>query len=81
MLAVPESEVIHKGMSALIEKELRLAETEIATIRERYDVFSKEALYDAIRDGSIPGHPAWEDYIVWKNQETHIAQLRRIMRK
>lgn len=36
LLAVPESEVIHKGMLALIEKEMRLAEMEIAGIRERY---------------------------------------------
>ena len=81
LLAVPESEVIHKGRLALIEKEMRLAEMEIAAIRERYDLFSKEALYDAIRNGSIPGHPAWEDYIVWKNQEAHITQLRKIVRK
>ena len=81
LLAVPESEVIRKGMLALIEKEMRLAEAEIAAIRERYDVFSKETLYDAIRDGTIPGHPAWQDYIVWKNKETHIARLRTMTQK
>lgn len=48
LLAVPESELVRKGMLALIEKEIRLAELEIAQIRERYDVFSKEALYQAI---------------------------------
>ena len=79
LLSLPESELVHKGMLALIEKEIRLAESEIAAIRERYDVFSKEALYQAIQSGQIAGHPAWEDYIVWKNKEAHIAQLRRMV--
>jgi len=78
-LAMPESEVIRKGLLAFIEKEIRLAEWEIAQIRERYDVLSKESLYKAIKDGEIPGHPAWEDYIVWKNKEAHIARLRQMV--
>jgi hypothetical protein len=78
-LALPEPELIHKGLLALIEKEIRLAEQEIAAIRERYDVFSKEALYQAIEEGQISGHPAWEDYIVWKNKDSHIARLRQVL--
>jgi hypothetical protein len=66
-------------MLALVEKEIRLAEQEIANIRERYDVFSKDALYKAIEQGSIAAHPAWEDYIVWKNKEAHIESLRQIV--
>lgn len=77
-LAISESELIRKGLLAFIEKEIRLAEWEIARIRERYDVFSKESLYQAIQNGEIPGHPAWEDYIVWKNKEAHIAYLRQM---
>jgi len=78
-LAISEAEVIRKGLLAFIEKEIRLAEWEIAQIRERYDVFSKESLYQAIEKGKIPGHPAWEDYIVWKNKEAHIARLRQMV--
>jgi type 1 glutamine amidotransferase len=81
LFAVPETEVVRKGMLALIEKEIRLAEAEIAQIRERYDAFSKEALYQAIQDGQVAGHPAWEDYIVWKNKEEHIARLQQAANK
>ena len=80
-LAISESELIRRGLLAFIEKEIRLAEWEIAQIRERYDVFSKESLYQAIQDGEIPGHPAWEDYIVWKNKEAHIARLRQVVER
>jgi len=78
LMVLPEPEVIHKGLLALVEKEIRLAEHEIAEIRERYDVFSKEELYQAIQEGRVAGHPAWEDYIVWKNKEAHIARLRQM---
>ncbi len=80
-LAMSENDLIRKGLLAFIEKEIRLAEWEIAQIRERYDVFSKEALYQAIQDGQVAGHPAWEDYIVWKNKEAHIAHLRQVAEK
>lgn len=40
-MALSEPELIRKGLLALIEKEIRLAELEIAGIRERYDVFSR----------------------------------------
>jgi hypothetical protein len=78
-LALSEDELVHRGMLALVEKEIRLAEQEIANIRERYDVFSKEALNQAIKEGSVAAHPAWEDYIVWKNKEAHIESLRQIV--
>lgn len=81
LMAVPEPVLIRKGMLALIAKEIRLAEQEIAEIRERYDVFSKEALLQAIQAGAVPEHPAWEDYIVWKNKEAHIAELRQMAEK
>ena len=58
-----------------------MAEWEIAQIRERYDVFSKESLYQAIQNGEVAGHPAWEDYIVWKNKEGHIARLRQVVER
>ena len=78
LMAMPEPVVIRKGLLALIAKEVRLAEQKIAEIRERYDVFSKEALFQAIQTGVVPEHPAWEDYIIWKNKEAHIAQLRQM---
>ena len=49
---------------------------DIADIRDRYNVASKEELYKAIKSKEIPSHPAWEDYIVWKNKEKYIADLK-----
>ncbi|HSN74600.1 MAG TPA: hypothetical protein VL334_05835 [Anaerolineae bacterium] len=81
LMAMPEPLVVRKGMLALMAKEIRLSEEEIARIRERYDVFSKEALLQAIQVGAVPEHPAWEDYIIWKNKDAHIASLRQMAEK
>ncbi len=78
LMALPETEVVRRGLLSLMEKEIRLAELEIANIRERYGVFSLDALYQAIQEGRVPEHPAWEDYIVWKNKEAQIARLRSL---
>ncbi|GFO96492.1 hypothetical protein ig2599ANME_0681 [groundwater metagenome] len=59
-----------------IEKEIRLAEADIADLIDRYYVASKEELYEAIRSKKIPSHPAWEDYIVWKSKEKYINDLK-----
>ena len=71
-------EVVHRSLISFIEIEIRLAEEDIADIRERYNVVSKEGLYEAIKSGKkkIMSHPAWEDYIVWKNKERYIEDLK-----
>jgi hypothetical protein len=77
-LGLSEAELIYKGLLAFIQSEIRLAELEIANIRDRYSVFSKEELYQAIKNGNVVEHPAWEDYIIWKNKLAHIAYLRQL---
>lgn len=77
-LGISEAELVYKGLLAFIQNEIRLAELEIANIRDRYGVFSQEELYQAIKDGQVVEHPAWEDYIIWKNKLAHIAELRQL---
>ncbi len=71
-----KDEVIHRSLISFIEIEIRLAEMDIADIRERYNVVSKEGLYESIKSGKIMSHPAWENYIVWKNKERYIENLK-----
>jgi hypothetical protein len=80
-LGLPETDLIYKGLLAFVEKEIRLAELEIANIRDRYSVFSKEELYQAIKEGTVVEHPAWEDYITWKNKLAHIEYLHKVTAK
>ena len=76
LVGVSEEEVRTKSLLSFIEREIRLAEADIADLRERYSVLSKEELYEAIKSAKIASHPVWEDYIVWKNEERYIADLK-----
>ncbi len=59
-----------------IEKEIRLAEADIADLIDRYNIAFKDELYDLIKSKTIPSHPAWEDYIIWKNKEKYIKDMK-----
>ena len=76
IVGVSEEEIINKSLISFIEREIRLSEVDIADIRARYNVKSKEELYDAIKTKKIASHPAWEDYIVWKNKERYVEDLK-----
>ena len=76
IVGVSEEEIISKSLISFIEREIRLSEGDIADIRERYNVISKEELYDAIKTKKIASHPAWEDYIVWQNKEKYVEDLK-----
>ncbi|TRZ87813.1 MAG: hypothetical protein D4R88_08845 [Methanosarcinales archaeon] len=76
IIGIPETALIHRGLISFIEKEIRLADADIADFIDRYNVASKEDLHDAIKSKKISSHPAWEDYIVWKNKEKYVNDLK-----
>ena len=80
-LNIPPDHIIHMGIKAFLEREVRLAELDIADIREKYLVGSREELENKIKNKEIHSHPAWEDLITWENSEKHILQLKAILKK
>jgi hypothetical protein len=80
-LSIPRDHLIHMGIKAFLEREIRLAELDIADIREKYLVSSREELEEKIRNKNIYSHPAWEDLIAWENSEKHILRLKAIFKK
>jgi len=80
-LNIPPDHIMNMGIKAFLEREIRLAELDIADIREKYLVSSKEDLEDKIKNREINSHPAWEDLIGWENTEKYIFQLKAILKK
>lgn len=76
VIGLPETVLIHRGLISFIEKEIRLTDLDIADLVDRYNVASKEDLYGTIKSKRISSHPAWEDYIVWKNKEKYVNDLK-----
>lgn len=51
----------------MTNEELEKLQAECKAIAERYDVRNPKELREKIEAGTIHEHPAWEDYIIWKN--------------
>jgi len=60
----------------LIEKKKKFHQ-ERFEIFSRYQVKTIDELKEKIKDGDIPGHPAWEDLIELKNIEAEIKEIDR----
>lgn len=80
-LQVSPEELIERGTIAFLERELRLAERDIADLRDRYGVLSPQQLEGLITEGKVYSHPAWEDVIVWENTLAHIEKVKELLRQ
>lgn len=78
-LNIPSDELTQKSIIAYLEHELRLSEEDIADIRDKYLVATRQELEKKIKDKDIYSHPAWEDLIAWENTESHIAKLKKMI--
>ncbi len=78
-LNVPRAELTQKSLLAYLERELRLAEEDIADMREKYLAVSRQELEKNIKSRKIYSHPAWEDLIAWENTEEHISKLKKML--
>lgn len=80
-LSIPPDQIISLGIKSFLEREIRLAELDIADLRDKYLAFSKSDLENKIKAKEISSHPAWEDLIAWENSEKYIAKLKTIIEK
>jgi hypothetical protein len=80
-LNIPFQELINRGLIAYLEYQIRLAEEDIADIREKYLVTNKSELEKKIKNKKIYSHPAWEDLISWENTENYIRKLKATLKR
>lgn len=76
-LNIPSDELLNRSLLTYLEHELRLAEEDIADIRDKYLVAARAELETKIKNKEISSHPAWEDLIAWENTEKYIEKLKR----
>jgi len=77
-LTLSPDELVQRSLRAFVESEIRLAEQDIADIRERYHAFTPQELDEKIESHQVYSHPAWEDLIGWETLLDYIAQLRAL---
>jgi len=64
-----------------LQHRLRVIETEITSILNRYSVKSLGELEARIRSGDVPEHPAWEDLITLENLEDEKKRIIEVLRE
>ena len=74
---IPLDELTQRSLLAYLEHELRLAEEDIADIRDKYLVATRTELEKNIKSKKIYSHPAWEDLIAWENTEEYMTKLKK----
>ena len=76
-LNILPDELTQRSLLAYMEHEIRLAEEDIADIRDKYLVATRAELEKNIKSKKISSHPAWEDIITWENIEEYIVKLKK----
>lgn len=69
------AQIEEEAASAWLLEELRETDREIAGYVRRYSVTSPDEIEQAIRTGTLDGHPAWEDKLAWDNLLVHRERL------
>lgn len=80
-LDIPTDVLLNRSIIAFVGHELRLAEDDVADLREKYLLADRSELEKRIKDHLIPSHPAWEDIILWENTEQYIKKLKDYLAK
>ena len=80
-LSLPEEMLLHQSLTAFLLREISLIESEIGQLRERYAVLQPADLKEAISEGRVVAHPAWEDYIDWQNSIEAIQSIRTLFHR
>ena len=62
-LGVPESSLLQEALEAWLLKKIAEIDQRIVVIAQQYGTESPDGIEALIRDGTIDGHPAWEDAI------------------
>ncbi len=62
-LGVPESTLLQEALETWLFKKIAEIDQRIVVIAQQYGTESPDGIEALIRDGTIDGHPAWEDAI------------------
>lgn len=68
-------ELTASGLLAFLREKRRKVMMDRLVVLDRYNVTLSEEFERKIKNGDIPGHPAWEDLIFLENLDSVLAQI------
>ncbi|MFN3762221.1 MAG: hypothetical protein ACK4WK_03345 [Anaerolineae bacterium] len=78
-LSVPEDELLKEALRAVVERQLRQIQAEIAVICRRYGVSGVEEMEARYRDGSLEEAGSWRDWQRLDHLEYKRDRLMRLL--
>ncbi|RDV80417.1 hypothetical protein DXX99_10870 [Ammonifex thiophilus] len=81
LLGMSTENVLREGLKKLLSSKVEENNEVIENLRKKYGVSNYQELEEKIREGELPGHPAWEDVILWEELSRHNEALRRLIRQ
>ena len=72
---VDRDTLIAQGVASLLKEKKRMVLLERLQLLARHGVRARQELEQAIREGEVEEHPAWEDVIVLENLDAEIARI------
>jgi len=72
---IPLHDLLKKGVEAFLKKKRGEYLNERLEILSRYEAITSEELRKKIKQGVVPEHPAWEDFIEVKNIESEVKEI------
>ncbi|MDA8336533.1 MAG: hypothetical protein M0Z41_16345 [Peptococcaceae bacterium] len=80
LLGMPKDSIVKASLIEFILSKIKENSQIIEGLKGKYNVPGYLDLEDKIKQGKIPGHPAWEDVILWEQLFTHTAKLNQIVK-
>ncbi len=72
---VPLCDLLKRGAEAVLKEKKRKYLNERLEILLRYKAITTEELKEKIKEGIVPEHPAWEDFIEVRNIENEVEEI------
>lgn len=79
LLGVPGEIIFKEGLKKYLISKVEENLHAISNLQKKYGVTEYLELETQIRKGDIPGHPAWEDVILWEELSRHTEALQNLI--
>ncbi len=81
VLGMPKDLIFKESLKSFLMAKIEENNKIIQSLTEKHGVTGYLELEDKIKKGEVPGHPAWEDVILWEQLFKHNVKLHDIVQE
>lgn len=81
VLGMPKDLIFKESLKSFLTAKIEENDKIMRALTDKYGVRGYLELEDKIKKGEVPGHPAWEDVILWEQLFKHNVKLHELVQK